>query len=66
MLKIAEKLDFRRGQGLRCIKETIISRQIRFLRLLWLKYFFKKVKILTFQDKFDILSEMRFSGVTEQ
>jgi len=44
----------------------VISRQIRFLQLLWLIYLRNKVKKLDFQDRLGILLEMRLSGVAEQ
>ena len=51
---------------MRYANEMVISRQIRFLQLLWLIYLRNKVKKLDFQDRLGILLEMRLSGVAEQ
>jgi len=66
MIRITKKLDFRRGQRLRCVKKLEISPKFVFFRLLWSKYLRVKLKILNFQNRFDTLLEKRLSGVAEQ
>jgi hypothetical protein len=58
MRRIAKKLDFRRKHRVRCVKETIISGQIRVLAILSGRSSLKmKLEDLSFGDRFDILLE---------
>ena len=41
MIRIAEKVNFRRGHWVRCVKETIISGQIRVFAIIVAEIFSK-------------------------
>ena len=48
MIRIAEKVNFRRGHWVRCVKETIISAQIRVFAIIVAKIFSNEDRNLDF------------------
>ena len=67
MLRITGKLGFQ-AETMVKVRHKIDNHlpNFYFLRLLWLKYPLNEVKILTFRDRFDILMEVRLSGVAKR